>query len=48
MGTATDYKKELINLTKELPESKLNELLDFGKFRGQFTYLSIMSCPSAK
>jgi len=33
MGTATDYKEELINLTKELPESKLNELLDFGKFR---------------
>ena len=32
MGTAVDYKKELTNLTKELPESKLSELLDFAQF----------------
>jgi hypothetical protein len=45
MGTAIDYKKELINLTKELPESKLNELLDFAQFlkaksKG-FTYMDV-------
>ena len=45
MGTTVDYKKELINLNKELPESKLSELLDFAQFlkaksKG-FTYMEV-------
>jgi mRNA-degrading endonuclease RelE of RelBE toxin-antitoxin system len=32
MGIAVDYKKEIIKLTKELPEDKLRELIDFAQF----------------
>lgn len=32
MGTAIKYKKEIMNLTKELTENKLEELIDFAKF----------------
>jgi len=32
MSEALDYKKEIINLTKELPEDKLIELIDFAQF----------------
>lgn len=32
MGVALDYKKEIITLTKELPEDKLKELIDFAHF----------------
>lgn len=32
MGTAVNYEEDLINLTKELPSSKVRELLDFAQF----------------
>lgn len=32
MRAATDYKKEIISLTKELPEDRLHELIDFAQF----------------
>ncbi len=32
MAVSLDYKKEIINLTKELPEDKLRELIDFAQF----------------
>jgi len=32
MATAVKYKKEIMNLTKDLPESKLKELIDFAEF----------------
>jgi len=32
MRTVTDYKKELIGLTKDLPNNKVRELLDFAQF----------------
>ena len=32
MGTAVNYEEELINLTKELPSSKVRELWDFAQF----------------
>ncbi len=32
MGTAINYKKEIINLTKKLSESKIKELIDFAQF----------------
>jgi len=32
MRIATDYRKEIINVSKELPEEKLKELIDFAQF----------------
>lgn len=32
MATGLKYKKEIINLTEELPENKLKELIDFAEF----------------
>lgn len=32
MPAVTDIKKELINLTKDLPKNKLSELIDFAQF----------------
>ncbi len=32
MGTAINYKKEIINLTKNLSASKIKELIDFAQF----------------
>ncbi len=32
MGTAIKYKKEIINLAKKLPESRIKELIDFAQF----------------
>ncbi len=32
MGTAINYKKEIINLTKKLSEPKMRELIDFAQF----------------
>lgn len=32
MRAVTDYKKEIISLTKELPEYRLQELIDFAQF----------------
>lgn len=45
MGLAIDYRKEIINLSKELPEEKLKELIDFAKFlkakKERFSYLAV-------
>lgn len=45
MGVTLDYKKEIINLTKELPEDKLRELINFAQFlkaKGEgFTYMQV-------
>ena len=45
MGVTLDYKKEIINLTKELPEEKLRELIDFAQFlkakNEGFTYIQV-------
>ena len=45
MGVTLDYKKEIINLTKELPEDKLKELIDFAQFLKAkaegFTYMQV-------
>lgn len=32
MGVTLDYKKEIMNLTKELPEDKLREVIDLAHF----------------
>ena len=32
MSTAVDYRKEIFNLTKELPSTKVRELWDFAQF----------------
>jgi len=32
MGTAINYKKQIIDLTKELTEDKVKELISFGHF----------------
>lgn len=32
MRTAANYREDLINLTKELPSSKVRELWDFARF----------------
>jgi len=32
MSTAIDYKKVVINLTKELSQNKLRQLIDFAQF----------------
>jgi hypothetical protein len=40
-----DYKKEIINITKELPDDKLKELIDFAQFlktkKEGFTYMQV-------
>jgi hypothetical protein len=45
MAVSVDYKKEIINLTKELTEDKLRELIDFAQFlkaKGEdFTYMQV-------
>lgn len=45
MGVALSYKKEIINLTKDLPEDKLKELIDFAQFLKEknkgFTYMQV-------
>ncbi len=45
MGTAVDYKKEIINITKKLPDDKLRELVDFAVFlrikEKGFSYLQV-------
>ncbi len=45
MGVSLDYKKEIINLTKELPEDKLRELINFAqllKAKGEgFNYMKV-------
>lgn len=45
MRLAIDYRKEIINLSKELPNDKLKELVDFAQFlkaeKGRFTYMQV-------
>ena len=45
MGVSVDYRKEIITLTKELPEGKLRELIDFVRFlklkKGGFSYSQV-------
>jgi hypothetical protein len=45
MGLAIDYRKEIINVSKELPEEKLKELVDFAQFlkarKKGFSYMQI-------
>ncbi|HBA26051.1 MAG TPA: hypothetical protein DCY98_01445 [Nitrospinae bacterium] len=45
MGVAVNYRKKIINLTKELPENKIRELIDFAQFlkakNEGFTYIQV-------
>jgi hypothetical protein len=44
MGVATGYKKEIIDITKELPDDKLKILIDFAQFlkaKEEFTYMKV-------
>lgn len=45
MGVAVDYKKEIVNLTKELPNDKLKVLVNFAQFlkskEEKFTYREV-------
>ena len=42
---AVNYRKKIINLTKELPENKIRELIDFAQFlkakNEGFTYIQV-------
>jgi len=45
MSVTTDYKSELITITKELPDKAVREVLDFARFlkakKEGFSYLQI-------
>lgn len=45
MELGIDYRKEIINLSKELPDDKLKELIDFGQFlkarKKRFSYMEV-------
>ncbi|MFB3887591.1 MAG: hypothetical protein ACE144_20415 [Thermodesulfobacteriota bacterium] len=45
MGVALDYRKEIMNMSKELPEEKLKELVDFAQFlkakKERFSYMAV-------
>jgi len=45
MGLAIDYRKKIINVSKELPEEKLKELIDFAQFlkakKEGFSYMAV-------
>ena len=45
MRIAIDYRKEIINVSKELPEEKLKELIDFAQFlkakKKRFSYMEV-------
>ena len=45
MGLAIGYRKEIINVSKELPEEKLKELVDFARFlkakQERFSYMEV-------
>jgi hypothetical protein len=47
MGLAIDYRKEIINVSKELPEEKLKELVDFAQFlktkREMFSFAQVIN-----
>ena len=43
MSVTIDYRKEIINVSKELPKEKLKELIDFAQFlkakKNRFSYM---------
>jgi hypothetical protein len=45
MDLGIDYKKEIINLSRELPDDELKELIDFGQFlkakKRKFSYMEV-------
>jgi hypothetical protein len=45
MSIAVDYRKEIINMSKELPKEKLKELVDFAQFlrakKKRFSYMEV-------
>jgi hypothetical protein len=45
MSIAVDYRKEIINVSKDLPEGKLKELVDFAQFlkakKKRFSYMEV-------
>jgi len=45
MDLRVDYKKEIMNVSKELPEEKLKELVDFAQFlktkKERFSYVAV-------
>jgi len=45
MSLAINYRKEIINVSKELPEEKLRELIDFAQFlkakKERFSYMAV-------
>ena len=44
MGVAAGYKKEIINITKRLPDDKLKVLIDFAQYlraKEEFTYMKV-------
>ncbi len=47
MGLAINYRKEIINVSKELPEEKLKELADFAQFlkakREKFNFAQVIN-----
>ena len=46
MGLAVNYKKEIINITRNLPNDKLKVLINFAQFlkakEEEFSYMDIM------
>jgi hypothetical protein len=45
MSVTIDYRKEIINVSKELPKEKLKELIDFAQFlkakKERFSYMGV-------
>ncbi len=45
MGVSVDYRKEIMNVSKELPKKKLKELIDFAQFlkakEETFSYMAV-------
>jgi len=45
MGAVVDYRKEIMNLSKELPDDELRELIDFAQFlkakKEGFSYMRV-------
>jgi hypothetical protein len=45
MSVTIDYRKEIINVSKELPKEKLRELIDFAQFlkakKERFSYMAV-------
>ena len=45
MGAAVHYRKEIMNLSKELPDDELRELIDFAQFlrakKERFSYMRV-------